>query len=287
MFQLESREPEGSLSGLVRRFHAYAEDHAKPVRRREPPSGLATLVINLGPTLHVEHPPGTSASFGPGGAFFAGLHRRYAVTETSGAQVGVQVMLTPAGARRLARMPLQEVGDGLIDPASLFGGAARELADRLQEAQSHAVRLEILTRAMQRLLTDAAPMPRDLQWAMDRLQASRGRFAIGALSEQIGCSRRFFIARFRNEFGITPKLLARILRFDHARSLLRRGCGRDLAELAAGCGYADQSHLAREFRDFAGYPPSAFMRHSLPEQGGVLDQDSRSKTSKRRQAGLP
>ncbi len=264
-------EPDARLAGLVRRFHAYTEHHTAPVRRREPPSGLATLVINLGPTLHVEHPPGARASFGPGTGFFAGLHSRYAVTETSGAQQGVQIMLTPTGARRLLGMPLQEAGGGLIQPADLFGPVAHEMIERLQQAGSHTARLEIMAHVTQRLLANSSSVPRDLAWAMDRLQASCGRIAIGTLSDQLGCSRRSFIARFHHEFGITPKVLARVLRFDRAAGILRRGCGSGLAELALACGYADQSHLAREFRAFAGCPPSAFAQRSLPDEGGVLD----------------
>jgi transcriptional regulator GlxA family with amidase domain len=47
-----------------------------------------------------------------------------------------------------------------------------------------------------------------------------------------------------------------VVRFDRARREVARRGGRDLAGVATAAGYADQSHLDREFRAFAGVPPS-------------------------------
>jgi AraC-like DNA-binding protein len=41
------------------------------------------------------------------------------------------------------------------------------------------------------------------------------------------------------------------------RNLAKAGDG--WAGIAAECGYADQAHLAREFRDLAGSTPSAWL----------------------------
>ena len=263
--------PSSRLAPFVRRFNAYAEHGTGFARRRELPSGLATLVFNLGPELRVEYPGETRTSYPAGAGFFAGLARTYAVTETDGAQEGVQVMLTPLGARRLLGLPLAEVGDRMIAPSDLFGAATREVAERLREAQSHPRRLAILERAVEQLLVTGASSPRDLVWALRRLQASAGRVGVGALASELGCSRKHLTVRFGREFGIAPKHLARVLRFDRAARLLKGGRAASLAALADDCGYADQAHLTREFRAFAGSPPTAFLRHLLPDEGGVVD----------------
>jgi hypothetical protein len=69
---------------------------------------------------------------------------------------------------------------------------------------------------------------------------------------------------------ISPKLLARTLRFDRAIRLIGGGRVAGLADLAAASGYADQAHLSREFRVFAGSAPAAFLRRRLPDDGGFL-----------------
>jgi AraC-like DNA-binding protein len=271
-WRIDCLAPADRLVPFVRRFNAYAEHETGFVRRRELPSGLATLVFNLGQELRVEHPAGIRTAYPTGTAFLAGVSSTYAVTETDRSQEGAQVMLTPLGARLLLGFPLDEVGNRLIDPVDLFGAAARETIERLQEANSHAGRLMILEQEVARRLSlSVNGIPRGLVWALQRLQASAGRVGVASLAGELGWSRKHFTMCFRREFGMPPKLFARILRFDHAIRLMRRDQGTSWAELADACGYADQAHLTRDFRAFAGNPPSSFMRRKLPDEGGFVD----------------
>ena len=271
-WRMEFLAPTDWLVPFVRQFNAYAEHDTGFVRRREPPSGLATLVFNIGRELRVEHPANTHTAYPAGTAFYTGLSSTYAVTETDRSQEGAQVMLTPLGARRLLGFPLSEVGDRLIDPIDLFGAAAGETIERLQEANSHASRLAILEQEMAwRLALPGSTLPRDLVWALQRLQATAGRVGVASLATELGCSRKHLTVRFRREFGMPPKLFARVLRFDNAVRLLRRDPVTRWAELADACGYADQAHLARDFHAFTGSPPASFIRRRLPDEGGFVD----------------
>ena len=270
-WRMEFLAASARLAPFARRFNAYAEHGTGFARRREPPSGLATLVFNLGRELRVEHPRGVRSVYPEGAGFFAGLHHTHALTETDGAQEGVQAMLTPLGARRLLGLPLDEIGGRLIAPGDLFGPAAREVVEHLHETDAHSRRLAILERFVEQRLAAGGSVPRDLAWALRRLQDSAGRVGVGALAEELGCSRKHLTTRFRREFGMAPKLLARVLRFDRATRLLKGGHAASLAALADACGYADQAHMTREFRAFAGSPPTGFLRHLLPDEGGVVD----------------
>jgi AraC-like DNA-binding protein len=262
-------EPSERLAPFVTRFNAYRERDTAFTRRCEPPSGLATLLFNLGEDLRVEHPVAVYNAYGAGGAFYTGVSIRSAVTETLGAQVGAQVMLTPLGARLLIGFPLSEIGDLMIDPIDLFGGLARETGERLQERNAEEGRLAVLEAMIERRLAASCrgPAP-DLMHAAQRLQTSGGRIAIADLAAEIGCSRKHLTMRFTKEFGIAPKMLCRVLRFSRALRALRRGALMSLAELADFCGYADQAHLTRDFTEFAGAPPAAFLRRALPDEGG-------------------
>ena len=78
---------------------------------------------------------------------------------------------------------------------------------------------------------------------------------IDALADALGCSRRHLAKRFAEEVGASPKLAARLIRFEAARARLGSV---PLARLAAEHGFADQAHLSREFRALGGVSPTQF-----------------------------
>ena len=271
-WRISELAPIEALAPFISKLYAYSERDTGFTRRREPPNGLATLVFNLGSELRVEHPQGVRSAFRAGAAFYTGLSQVHAITETERAQVGAQVFLTPLGARRLLGFPLDEIGDRLIDPRDLLGREMRDIAERLQEANSHDRRLAILEQFLrERFAAPAREVPRDLVWALDRLKASSGAAGIAALAAEIECSRKSLTERFIREFGIAPKPYARVLRFDRALRQVKAGKIASWAELADACGYADQAHLSRDFRAFAGSPPAALLARALPEGGGFRD----------------
>ena len=79
--------------------------------------------------------------------------------------------------------------------------------------------------------------------------------SISALAASTGWSARHVHTCFVTEFGVTPKQVAQLMRFERARGLVGRGGS--LARVAAESGYADQAHLTREWTRFAGQPPRA------------------------------
>ena len=77
------------------------------------------------------------------------------------------------------------------------------------------------------------------------------------------------MSQFRDQVGLPPKLVSRILRFRRALAEFETDDGRRFAEIAQQCGYYDQAHLNREFRDFAGVTPSDIVASKLPAGLGL------------------
>ena len=90
--------------------------------------------------------------------------------------------------------------------------------------------------------------------AIATLRASGGNAAIDRLARSAGLGRRQFERRFSEHVGLSPRLFGRIVRFQRAVRHLGAESG---AAIAARCGYADQAHLIREIRRFAGQTPTA------------------------------
>ena len=100
--------------------------------------------------------------------------------------------------------------------------------------------------------------------------------SVGHAADFVGLSARRFIELFRRYIGVTPKLYCRIRRFQRALGELHRIKQMDWSAFALECGYYDQSHFIRDFRQFSGLTPSAYhdLRGSMepvpePERGQI------------------
>jgi AraC family transcriptional regulator len=87
------------------------------------------------------------------------------------------------------------------------------------------------------------------------------------LANVVGVHRVHLARSFRREYGVTVARYARTLRLDWAAQRLMEGDS-TLAEVAAGAGFADQSHFTRAFRQYAGVTPGRYrdlLRHKGPD----------------------
>lgn len=175
----------------------------------------------------------------------------------------VAVRFKPGAAGPFLGMPLHPLTDGRAGLPELWG---RSAADRLDDALwtddlTDRQRIALVERALLRRLAvadGARSNPLGLR-AVAAIEAAHGALPVEALADTLHVSRQYLALQFRQQVGITPKLFARICRFRRALALLRNPSrAGDLAALAADCGYFDQSHLIRDFRDFADSTPGAF-----------------------------
>ncbi len=259
--ELAQRPPHPALSAHVRNLAGWREKERAPVRRRELPGGRIVLVISFGPSMDVDGRRFTS--------FTGGLHDAPALTEHDGESHGVQAYLTPLGARRLLGLPMGELTGQVVELEDLIGAEAGELAERVYEALGWPARLDLLEREIARRVIDAPAPPPGLEHAWRRLMETRGALPIGALAEELGWSRRHLAARFREEIGLPPKALARLLRFERAATRLRMPDPADLGRIALDCGYYDQAHFNRDFKAFAGSTPTEYRVTSVQDGESV------------------
>ena len=80
---------------------------------------------------------------------------------------------------------------------------------------------------------------------------------ISQVASVLGVAERTLHRDIHRSVGLSPKSLARILRFQKAWARMQSAHLPDLCALALEAGYADQSHITREFQEFAGVPPRA------------------------------
>jgi AraC-like DNA-binding protein len=231
------------------------------------PSQAMTAVISLSEALDLAAVPGSLPQDGRFATLAGGLTSRSVAIRHDGSQHGVQVSLTPFGARALYGMPAAALVDTLVPLDDLLGRLGAELVDRLRHAASWDARFAALDHVFLRALGrgasgrhEAGRARPEVAEAWRRLVATRGRAQVGAIASDLAWSRRHLSRQFRREVGLSPKAVARVLRFEHAHRLAARADPPSWARVSATAGYADQAHLVREWREFTGLSPTAWRR---------------------------
>ena len=204
-----------------------------------------------------QQPPGAFATL------VGGLHTTPALITHDGRQSGIQLGLTPLGARALLGLPAGELANIDVSGSDLLGAVAGEWHERLRAAAGWPERFAALDDMLSSHARFDAAVGAEFAHAWRRLLSTGGRVSMADLAGEVGWSARHLGGRFQAETGLAPKAAARVIRFDRARRLLQRrlaaGQPSALADLAVACGYYDQAHLAREFRSLAGCPPSQWL----------------------------
>jgi AraC-like DNA-binding protein len=276
-------DPAPRLARHVLGYCGYEEETVGFTRRRELPSGEVIVIIGFGSELETTYPQRTPGRVARVRSFVAGLHDTHCLVESPGTQAGIQLNLTPLGAHLLLGARMDELANRVVGLDSLLGRDADLLVERLYEAPGWNRRFEILDRMLVRRLDAARPASPDVAWAWQRLIHSGGRLPIGELCDEVGCSRKHLLTRFNEQIGLAPKTYARVLRFQRAAHMLGHRDGaswidereRGIADsttwsdVALECGYFDQAHMNRDFREFAGASPGELVASLLPDDGGL------------------
>ena len=259
------RRPAPALRPVIDGYVGYRTTGA-PGLHRGLPSRHLTLIISIGEPIDVvaqtdPHQAPDRYRFVAGG-----LQARPALIATPAVQEGIAVELSPLGCRALLGMPAAELWDTSVEAADVVGPAAFELWERLHHADEWPARFAACDDVFGRLVagTDAPPPGPALSEAWKLLVGSGGTIGVADLAGRVGLSRRHLAARFTSELGLSPKLAARVVRFERATGLLRAPHRPALAEVAAECGYYDQPHLNRDFLELAGCPPREWLATELP-----------------------
>lgn len=246
----------GCLAPLVGRCVGYRYEGFEPGIHRGLPSPTVTLVISLGTPLALKPPEVDRVEAHQ--ALVGGLHTKPAVIVHDGNQYGIQLDLPPHAIRSLFAIPAAELATQVV-PLSDVLPAADELIERLAAAPNWDERFAIVESTLRSSAAATDAMPSDMEEVWSEITRARGNIRIRDVAAELGWSRRHLSERFRREYGLTPKDVARLSRFTRAIRLIHQPIRPTFAELAAACGYVDQSHLTRDWVEFAGCTPTQWL----------------------------
>ena len=268
------RVPTTGLRPFVSWYTGYRQAGVAPQRHRGLPSGWLTFIVTLDDPLYIDAHPDPRQPAAAYDTLLGGLHTSPALVTHDGRQSGIQLALTPLGARRLLGMPAGELANLDVPATEVLGAFAAELREQVAAERTWDERFAVIDSLLGRHIARADSGCRDgvrpeVAHAWRRLRTSRGAVSVAELAVETGWSARHLNSLFHAEVGLSPMVAGRVVRFVHARRRIARAAsacagaadasGIGLADLAAECGYYDQAHMAREFRSLAGCPPTQWL----------------------------
>lgn len=256
-----------ALSPFVRSLHGYGARGMVPSVHRGLPGRTLTFVLALDDGLEVAP---TTAAFAAGHlerhqAVLGGLHTEPAVVVQPGCWSGLQLDVSPLGARRLFGVPAAALPTDRYEAAAVLGPDLERLHDQLAGAVDWPARYAVVTGWLLARLAASDPgrTPRVVVEAWQLLERRHGSVGIAALAEQVGLDRRRLARAFVAELGVGPRTVGRLIRFEGARREVGAAAAAagplDLSGVAARHGYYDHAHLVRDFRAFSGLSPTGWL----------------------------
>lgn len=150
----------------------------------------------------------------------------------------------------------REISGDDIDNAGL-----REVAARILGGPDDAGAIAVLERWLVSKINPTLNLRR-IGAALGRLMSGPS-LSVSHLADTACLSPRQYERIFRAHVGMNPKEYARVVRFQRVLRMMQCG-SRDYVGMAADCGYADQSHMIRDFRALSGHTPAGLPDHCIP-----------------------
>ena len=251
----QEHAPWPELAGMVSRIWTLA-GAAREMETAQPvlPDGQPELVLHFGDPFdrldvqgRVERQPMV---------LFAGQLTAQLTLRPTGTVRVLGVRFRPFGAAALLAAPQHELAGFTMG----IGDVAPDLNQALERVRSATDDPVTAAALVQRILVrrmDSGRVDQRVRGAAHAVMRSHGAIGMDDLARFAGMTRRHLERRFLDHVGIPPKRLARIARFQQALGVLENADPlRPGTQAAADCGYADQSHFIRDFRDLAGCSPS-------------------------------
>lgn len=266
-WQLARWAPSPDLADAVEGLWAVNSNLAG-FREHVVPRENVELMINLGGRQLVHNPDGTARSFRR--TWVSGLQTSFLDIESPETPRLFVASLRPAFAASVLGVAGTEIAGRVLPLDEVIGSQAEALALRLEEAACDEARFFALEDFLrERLKAVRAGNPTAVR-AIGRIFDSGGQIAIAAMAKDFGCSGRYLETRVGELAGLSPKQLARVVRFTRAVETVRVASHVDWTRIAQSAGFFDQSHLNKEWRLLTGVGPSEFLARRDPSSQAVL-----------------
>ncbi|TVQ21307.1 MAG: AraC family transcriptional regulator [Spirochaetaceae bacterium] len=191
-----------------------------------------------------------------------GPQQSYRIYDTSRCTRALGIVFASGGAARFLGPQIDALTDSIVPATDILGPDIRALHQRLLE-ESDPQRLFRIVEAYLRGHFDPDPQhANEIDFAVSAIRRGQtaGISLVDFAEDTIGFSHKHFVELFKRSVGLTPRRYQQLIRFNRMLEGSRLSPGVSWTEIAAAFGYADPSHLAKDFHRFAGMAPGEYQR---------------------------
>lgn len=166
----------------------------------------------------------------------------------------------PYGFANFVTVPIKNLVNKETPITSLFEeNSARALEQKIIRATNVAQRIEIIESFLLERLNDKSTIDQIVKTTVDTLLSSKGNAPINTILKEDPSKRRQLERKFAKQIGVSPKQLGKVIRLQTALKMLLNKESESLTNIAYESEYYDQAHFIRDFKEFAGTTPTAFL----------------------------
>lgn len=192
-------------------------------------------------------------------SWISGAHSQFIVIQATENSSMMGIHFKPGGAYPFFGFPITELRDTVVELEAIWGSASIHLRDELLEAPNPTAKFRILEEFLIVQARKPLQHSRAVMFGLNQFHVAAEMRTIRKVAECLGFSHKHLIAEFSKWVGLTPKLFCRIRRFQEVLQRIEQRRAVEWAEVACACGYYDQAHFIRDFQDFSGLNPSAYL----------------------------
>lgn len=223
------------------------------------PDGMVELVFNFGAPykrglVNSKHTQTIN------GSHFIGIKSQSHYVEVNKDMVTMGVRFKPGRFSCFSKIPAGELTDSCVSGKDIFGKTLTDLEHKIYHEKDVNAKVQLIDKfLLSNLKIDDSKNEFD-NW-LNSIYNNPQECSIGSLSNQKHVNYKQLERKFLQYLGITPKHFWKIVRFNHALKLWSCSNQSNYTELAYNAGYADQSHLIKEFKMFTSKSPGEYFQN--------------------------
>ena len=272
----ETYEPSAPIDALVESIFHYKDFEPDHSIERVVPTGHVFAIFELD---GIERNTFDNETLKPNASFrfawVSGVHRNYISISAHQHSEMFAIQFRAHGAHPFLHLPMSQVADKIVAGSDILDGELLSLREELITATSSADKFAVADAWLESRYDEKLVAPKSIVDVVELLQAepaSKLNDIIGRYSS----TQKHLISQFKKYIGITPKQYQRVLRFNDVFNQMQNDQFLSWSDIAHLCGYSDQSHFIREFRNFSGFNPESYLKEQFEEDATnffPLDRD--------------